>query len=1036
MRNFNPELKENESTIRIGNTVPPGSVNLAFVSAPSLSSDKAVQVFDYSASIPENNKPLSNLKTNLYVDKNGILINDAGVAKFPLSDIKMTNEYYRYEDPKREPVPLFYRYVSRFYHYEEGVSGTENRFEYTGQNISIVSNSVAPIGPHKIYLNKKGTNIYEVEVFSSFATNETLTYHLRYKKYDGGKVNPSHQEVMNSTFAFTETTLDKLADYNYAVENAPNYDGYYFNVGYSATEELREPVLFRWRLKYNSIVTPWKSEYLLEKESMRDTDYTNHVGDTVYHDDEVGSHIVSKKQIAKSPESVFQTMIPENFYNMTMEVQVWNGTTWSSDDESIVSKGELQYNSPIYVWINPNSEVKTGQPQSFIGRFFQEYPSRSLAFKISGRSIYTQHEHTPEQIINHARLQRGATASWGNEESGWKNIYGKLIGVDNVIRGSTRLLFSSILGYAWGRTKEGKGSYPDHSRPEIIVTLDTPKSLDHVEVVMGSAGDIYQVELLDNNGAVKWQGKPVQTKTSLLPYRRHFRQDFPSQISNIKRIRVIIQPESKKVKDYWWILNLFGVKDKYIGEWDVYEINAVEVIPEGTKTDENIWAKSKEYTVSVSKNSRYRQEIRSLIFEDELYPSDLDLRENCVYNIELIDSNDCNIKLVDNSGTKYVNTLGEWNLTYQEATRSGSRAPIIEGTTDAYEVYGSRQFTIDNSLSPNIFIDEDFYYNEDQMWHLPIRNGRIDINDMLNKEKRQYYIPEFGLQAFDPELGLPYMTKVKEQAEFVDNRVVRVPDAPLKVILENGQPNNLKVYQNNVEVPVLDWDIHKGEIYLGRDVEYNDTLHADYSFEQRSFVYKGFADVVDESIEFYHLDLNPLPGHTYTDLQTKAECPSSELLNKAIYLYIMPAYIQKQHGETLVQDDSSVIRHAIYPKETSETTVRENLPQGAFLLGKVLITPTIAPSDAIVLDSRMRGGGVAEDVSLDALKLLNEEATYFWDIGSWDGTPYPSNGVVILTLPQDVLRRSSEDRGLYEEEIRNLIKNYVAFGVHVIIRYK
>ena len=77
---------------------------------------------------------------------------------------------------------------------------------------------------------------------------------------------------------------------------------------------------------------------------------------------------------------------------------------------------------------------------------------------------------------------------------------------------------------------------------------------------MGSAGDIYQVELIDNNGAVKWQGKPVQTKTSLLPYRRHFRQDFPSQISNIKRIRVIVQPESKKVKDYWWILNILELK--------------------------------------------------------------------------------------------------------------------------------------------------------------------------------------------------------------------------------------------------------------------------------------------------------------------------------------------------------------------------------------------------------------------------------------------------------------------------------------------
>ena len=84
-------------------------------------------------------------------------------------------------------------------------------------------------------------------------------------------------------------------------------------------------------------------------------------------------------------------------------------------------QGELQYNSPIYVWINPNSEVKTGQPQSFIGRFFQEYPSRSLAFKISGRSIYTHTNIRPSKLSTTQDSKGGNT--WGNEESGWKNIY-------------------------------------------------------------------------------------------------------------------------------------------------------------------------------------------------------------------------------------------------------------------------------------------------------------------------------------------------------------------------------------------------------------------------------------------------------------------------------------------------------------------------------------------------------------------------------------------------------------------------------------
>ena len=103
-----------------------------------------------------------------------------------------------------------------------------------------------------------------------------------------------------------------------------------------------------------------------------------------------------------------------------------------------------------------------------------------------------------------------------------------------------------------------------------------------------------------------------------------------------------------------------------------------------------------------------------------------------------------------------------------------------------------------------------------------------------------------------------------------------------------------------------------------------------------------------------------------------------------------------------------------------------------FKIGEVHVVQTLSLSDISMLDTRVLGGGIREKEIEAALKLQNE-VSWYWDIGNWDGTAYPGMGAILVHLPRYILKEMGGD--FEREQVEDIVKRHVASGSYVIIRY-
>jgi hypothetical protein len=101
-------------------------------------------------------------------------------------------------------------------------------------------------------------------------------------------------------------------------------------------------------------------------------------------------------------------------------------------------------------------------------------------------------------------------------------------------------------------------------------------------------------------------------------------------------------------------------------------------------------------------------------------------------------------------------------------------------------------------------------------------------------------------------------------------------------------------------------------------------------------------------------------------------------------------------------------------------------------LGDVFVIQNLNISDIESFDSRVLGGGVKTDQESAALQL-QDEARWYWDIGNFDGTPYPGMGAVLVQLPRYILK---ELGGPFErEQVRDVVARHIADGSYPVIKY-
>jgi hypothetical protein len=83
----------------------------------------------------------------------------------------------------------------------------------------------------------------------------------------------------------------------------------------------------------------------------------------------------------------------------------------------------------------------------------------------------------------------------------------------------------------------------------------------------------------------------------------------------------------------------------------------------------------------------------------------------------------------------------------------------------------------------------------------------------------------------------------------------------------------------------------------------------------------------------------------------------------------------------------------------------------------------VGTNDFTITDARASGGGLSPQFQ------TIEEARNFFDLGYWDGKPYPIGGGLVIQLPKSLLDRMSR------AEVQAKINAILPLGTLPVIRY-
>lgn len=250
------------------------------------------------------------------------------------------------------------------------------------------------------------------------------------------------------------------------------------------------------------------------------------------------------------------------------------------------------------------------------------------------------------------------------------------------------------------------------------------------------------------------------------------------------------------------------------------------------------------------------------------------------------------------------------------------------------------------------------------------------------------------------------------------------------------EQNNTRLYVDynyflEEECIYEDVDTQNGRIKLQKEIQFQDELYVSYVYKENNLEYKGYYD--EEAHCFHHLDLNPTTGHTFTlkqelnGLIEYLDVPSEKLLGKEIFLYLLPT---KSTYDTKVIQETHCLRHVFSEQEWLKIKATSPL---ALLLARIQVRENTMIENTVVMDARRSGGGLKEHLSEKEIKAKTGDVSAFWDIGHFDGLAYYQNSVLVIQLPETVLRRHGGQ--FDEEEIERRLQKYASFGSFPIIEY-
>jgi hypothetical protein len=89
--------------------------------------------------------------------------------------------------------------------------------------------------------------------------------------------------------------------------------------------------------------------------------------------------------------------------------------------------------------------------------------------------------------------------------------------------------------------------------------------------------------------------------------------------------------------------------------------------------------------------------------------------------------------------------------------------------------------------------------------------------------------------------------------------------------------------------------------------------------------------------------------------------------------------------------------------------------------------------DVTIMDARTRGGGLRKEITKQQIETKSIVSTSYWDMGTFDGMAYYTICVLLIELPKAVLTKNGGH--FNEKEVNDIVRRYVAFGIHYNIEY-
>jgi hypothetical protein len=349
-------------------------------------------------------------------------------------------------------------------------------------------------------------------------------------------------------------------------------------------------------------------------------------------------------------------------------------------------------------------------------------------------------------------------------------------------------------------------------------------------------------------------------------------------------------------------------------------------------------------------------------------------------------------------------------------------------------------------------------------WYVRISNGKFYSTSGALTNK--YYIAEFNTQTFWPEP--PFKKASLEGALVLSSTIIKVDQYNIAEddTLDMGITMQISDISGNAVAAFTTLDIYVGQIANNGKVYQKWTQLSPIGI--RSLDRKtGLLDIEglalnsswDVTIDYYYTETNYVfslinfnPVSNKDALTTKTVIfidPDSSTITKDQTIYYLTA---DQSGRVIASNwpnfnnttQKTIIndRYLYYGLKPSWQTgygswedfidVYTAEGSGAFLiLADVTVAVGASAKDLTIIDSRYRGGGIREEKYNEVL-AAHPEVAWCWDIGCWDGLPFPGNATFLVEVPATVLEGAGGT--LTEQEVKDIVKRHVAAGVYPVIR--